>query len=299
MQETWGYWSDLDQVSIHEQYVLSGVPANAIPTDVCYGYITADAAGPLKIETAFSKDEELLVQSRNLNISTAVNFPFFTVQNKSSFANSNMSAAERQILRDGPAVVRSNNLLFTYAGFSTEKFAETCHFSAATDLESARLYIHWTEHDLTSPNFPIYQTQLLHECRLRLPKEVADWRRWIRGIHQWAISGRVALFQQAVARLAENPDAIFEAGQRGCESSTAPSSVSGMTLGRAGDVSTPLRGPDRGRWMDDLPSLPPPVQSYTASASCASSTALAQQPLEEDELGDADSNQMQSRKRRK
>ena len=170
--------------------------------DLCFGYTTTSTASAFPtLETIISEEDELLARSKRICISEEVSHPFFTAQIKSALSGDGIEAAERQTMRDGAAIVRSNYLLFDLAGLPPDH-SSTCHFSSTTNMQTACLYVHYRQDAARDPRFPEYHTKRFYRCDLSDEEAVAGWRIRINNIYQWAVGPRARNLQAALAALA-------------------------------------------------------------------------------------------------
>lgn len=116
-----------------------------------------------------------------------------------------------QSLRDGAAIVQANHELLELAGCESEQQQETdmdadchssraaaCHFSASCDLDLARLHIHYRER--RGSGF-VYLTKHVYQCDLQDEDGVAGWRTRMRGILDFAVGDRLAVYKAVLTRL--------------------------------------------------------------------------------------------------
>lgn len=153
-------------------------------------------------KTLLSLTDELVARAKRINVSEQVSHPFLTVQMKSAIGSQSLATAERQALRDGAAICRANHALFDLAGISPADPTSTCHFSATSDIVTARLYIHYQQPGDDDHRYPIYRTKTIYECRLGNEDEVTGWRTRIKNIYAWAIGPRAMSIREALEVLA-------------------------------------------------------------------------------------------------
>jgi hypothetical protein len=179
-----------------------------VTTDLCFGYIRSEEANNLRLHKApapFSDEQELAYAAKRVQISNHVIIPFLTAQYKSASMGKNIREAEVQSLRDSAAIVQANHELLELVGCESEQdtnchpsTAAACHFSASCDMDLARLHVHYRERQGARH---VYVAKQVYQCDLQDEEGVAGWRTRMRGILDFAVGDRLAVYKAALARL--------------------------------------------------------------------------------------------------